>query len=390
MSVESAISDALAAGRALCKFITRNDVGATDSHQCGFHLPKHAWPLFTAHPPLKGRKDKSSVRVQWPHGFATDSVVTWYGEKTRSEYRLTCFGRGFPWMDERYVGSLLVLVPFSLTRFGAHVLETDADIELLKTALGVETLGGWGVYAPGAAKHDGTRGCIERVIEKTVTTLDEFPDGKWMAARARDAVNHCAGSSIPTSADEKLLRWIEAEYQLFRRLETKLALPSIQRPFLDLDAFMDVAATLMNRRKSRAGHSFENHVEELLRGDGLPFDRQPRIDGNVKPDLLIPGKAAYENPAFPVSRLVVAGLKTTCKDRWRQILNESKRIPEKHLVTLQEGISANQLLEMREANVTLVVPKPFHKGYDLRTGIRLLSVDDFLAKLHRLQTPGSS
>ena len=57
---------------------------------------------------------------------------------------------------------------------------------------------------------------------------------------------------------------------------------------------------------------------------------------------------------------------------------------------LQEGISSNQLMEMREANVTLVVPNPFHKGYDLRTGIRLLSVDHFLAKLHRLQEPGAS
>lgn len=389
MSVESAISDALSAGHALCKFITRNDVGATGAHQCGFHLPKPAWTLFTPFAPIKGRNDKSRVHIQWPHGFTTDSVVTWYGTGTRSEYRLTCFGRAFPWMDERYVGSMLVLVPLSLTRFKAHVLETDADIELLKTALGIETLGSWSIFTCSSAPED-ENGCLDRVIEKTVTPLDDFPDGKWMAARARDAVMHCAKSAALTSADDKLLKWVSAEYRLFQKLETKLALPAIRRPFVNVDTFMDVAASVMNRRKSRAGHSFENHVEEILRTDGVQFDRQPRIDGNVKPDLLIPGKSAYEDPTFPVSRLVVAGLKTTCKDRWRQILNESRRIPEKHLVTLQEGISSNQLLEMREANVTLVVPKPFHKGYDLRTGIRLLSVDDFLAKLHRLQEPGTS
>ena len=390
MSVESAISDALSAGHALCKFITRNDVGATGAHQCGFHLPKSAWTLFTPFAPVKGRNDKSKVRIQWPHGFTTDSVITWYGTATRSEYRLTCFGRAFPWMNECYVGSMLVLVPFSLTFFKAHVLETDADIELLKTALGIETLGSWSIFASAPARPEDEIGCLDRVIEGTVTPLNDFPDGKWMAARARDAVKHCAKSAALTSADDKLLKWVAAEYRLFQKLETKLALPSIRRPFADIDAFMDIAASVMNRRKSRAGHSFENHVEELLRVDGVRFDRQPRIDGNVKPDLLIPGKSAYEDPTFPVSRLVVAGLKTTCKDRWRQILNESRRIPEKHLVTLQEGISSNQLLEMREANVTLVVPKPFHKGYDLRTGIRLLSVDDFLAKLHRLQEPGAS
>lgn len=390
MSVESAIADALTAGHALCKFIKRNDVGATGAHQCGFHLPKPAWTLFSPHAPIKGRVDKSPVHIRWPRGITTNSVITWYGAKTRSEYRLTCFGRRFPWMDESYVGCLLVLVPYSLNNFSAHVLETDADIELLKTALGIETVGGWGIFSRAPAAPVDEAGCIERAIERTVTALDNFPDGRWMAAQARDTVSHCVGQAISASADDKLLKWISAEYQLFRRLETKLALPSIARPFEDIDAFMNIAATVMNRRKSRAGHSFENHVEELLRLDGVPFDRQPKIDGNVKPDLLIPGKAAYENPSFPVSRLVVAGLKTTCKDRWRQILNESRRIPEKHLVTLQEGISANQLLEMHEANVTLVVPKPFHKSYDLSTGIRLLSVDDFLAKLHRLQAPGTS
>lgn len=390
MSVESAIADALTAGHALCKFIKRNDVGATGAHQCGFHLPKPAWTLFSPHAPIRGRVDKSPVHIRWPRGITTDSVITWYGAKTRSEYRLTCFGRRFPWMDESYVGCLLVLVPYSLNNFSAHVLETDADIELLKTALGIETVGGWGIFSRAPVAPIDEAGCIELAIERIVTALDNFPDGRWMAARARDTVSHCVDQAIPTSADDKLLKWISAEYRLFRRLETKLALPSICRPFEDIEAFMNIAATVMNRRKSRAGHSFENHVEELLRLDGVPFDRQPKIDGNVKPDLLIPGKAAYENPSFPVSRLVVAGLKTTCKDRWRQILNESRRIPEKHLVTLQEGISANQLFEMREANVTLVVPKPFHKSYDLRTGIRLLSMDDFLAKLHRLQTPGTS
>ena len=390
MQIESAIFDALKTGKALCKFISRNDVGATGGHQCGFYLPKSAWRLFAQQGPVKGSNHKSAVKIQWPHQIVTNSVVTWYGSGTRSEYRLTCFGKSFPWLDEQFVGSLLVLIPHSFFEFKAYVFETDAEIELLKTALGIETLGEWGVFNSSSAKAEDEKTCIDRVIATAVTALDDFPSGSWMASCARNAVKHCASTAAKSSADDRLLKWISAEYRLFRTLETKLSLPSIRRPFQNIDSFINVAATVMNRRKSRAGHSFENHVEELLKNDGLTFDRQPRIDGNVKPDLLIPGKAAYENPAFPVSRLLVAGLKTTCKDRWRQILSESKRIPEKHLLTLQEGISSNQLLEMREANVTLVVPKPFHKGYDLRTGIRLLSVDDFLIKIRKLNPSGSS
>jgi hypothetical protein len=53
------------------------------------------------------------------------------------------------------------------------------------------------------------------------------------------------------------------------------------------------------------------------------------------------------------------GAKTTCKDRWRQIVGEADKIPIKHLFTLQQGISTNQLKEMKTAGITLVVPNPF-------------------------------
>ena len=384
MQVEIAINDALKAGKALCKFISRNDVGATGGHQCGFYLPKTAWQMFAKKGPIKGENHKSQVAITWPEKIKTNSVVTWYGTGTRSEFRLTSFQRNFPWLHESFVGSLLVLVPFSLEQFTAHILETDEEIDTLRAALGVEMLGGWGVYSGGKARPETEDECLNRVFNKTIQPLDDFPSGSWMAERAREAVDECGGTKKSIGADDKLLKWISAEYQLFRTLERKVSLPSIQQPFKTVDDFLNVAATVMNRRKSRAGHSLEHHVEQLLKSSGLPFDRQPRIDGKVRPDLLIPGKTAYENAKFPTEKLIIAGLKTTCKDRWRQVLNEGKRIPEKHLVTLQEAISADQLHEMREANVTLVVPKPYHKGYDTSTGIRLLSVEDFLVKAKTL------
>jgi hypothetical protein len=287
-------------------------------------------------------------------------------------------------LDESLVGSLLVLIPFSLSQFKAYVLETEEEIETLQASLGIETLGEWGVFIGGKEKPETEDECLDRVFTETVKPLVDFPAGLWMASRARDAVNECAGDQAKVSADDRLLKWISAEYLLFRALERKISLPSMQQKFKNVDEFINVAASVMNRRKSRAGHSLENHVEELLKAEKLPFDRQARIDGKVRPDLLIPGKSAYDDPAFPASRLIVAGLKTTCKDRWRQILNEGKRVTEKHLLTLQEAISSDQLAEMHEANVTLVVPKKFHKGYDISTGIRLLSVEGFLLKVRGL------
>jgi EcoRII C terminal len=50
-----------------------------------------------------------------------------------------------------------------------------------------------------------------------------------------------------------------------------------------------------------------------------------------------------------VFRMLAA--KTTCKDRWGQVINEAHQIKEKHLLTLQEGISENQFAEMREEGI---------------------------------------
>ena len=58
--------------------------------------------------------------------------------------------------------------------------------------------------------------------------------------------------------------------------------------------------------------------------------------------------------------LVMLGVKSTSKDRWRQVLTEADRIPQKHLCTLEAGISAKQTDEMQRQQLTLVVPTGLH------------------------------
>ena len=80
-------------------------------------------------------------------------------------------------------------------------------------------------------------------------------------------------------------------------------------------------------------------------------------EGYKKPDFIFPSGAAYHNQKFDAGDLVFLAAKTTCKDRWRQILSEADRIPVKHLFTLQKGISAKQLDEMFGQQVKLVIPE---------------------------------
>jgi hypothetical protein len=380
---EQAITDALKVGKAVAKFISLNEVGETGGHQCGFYLPKNAWELFTKQPPTKGINNKDIVTVTWQDGRITKSAVTWYGRKTRREYRLTRFGKDFPFLTSDNVGSLLVLIPESYETFRAYVLDFDDDIQAVQSALDLQILTTWGVYEKGRLPPLETEDqCIDRHFREFVEQLSNFPKSSDLSTATRKAVEDCVKQFLARSLDFQLMTFIELEFHLFRMLERKVCQEQITSLFKDIDDFLQTAASIMNRRKSRAGHSLENHVEFLLAKSSIPFDAQPDVDG--KPDFLIPGAAAYKNGRYPENRIVALGVKTTCKDRWRQVLNEATRVKRKHILTLQPGISHNQLVEMKKANVCLVVPEKLHAEYPTDTGIELLTVEEFFTRTKKL------
>ena len=75
---------------------------------------------------------------------------------------------------------------------------------------------------------------------------------------------------------------------------------------------------------------------------------------------MFPSGGSYADPGFPVSRLTALGAKTSCKDRWRQVLSEADRVPNKYLITMESNISSQQLGEMRSKDLRLVIPKSRH------------------------------
>ena len=84
-------------------------------------------------------------------------------------------------------------------------------------------------------------------------------------------------------------------------------------------------------------------------------------------------------------RLTMLGAKTTCKDRWRQVLNEANRIPEKHLFTLQRGVSRNQLQEMCDEHLTLVVPKENKTLFLPEFHDHIMCLSDFISMVRERQ-----
>ena len=379
---ERAIADALAHGCAILKFISPNDAGLTRGHQCGYYLPKNVWQIYTPNPPVKGVNSESLVTVLWQDGRETQSCVHWYG-RTKSEYRLTRFGHDFPWLSGDSVGDLLMLIPVSHEKFLGYVLDHEEDVEEVTAALGVEVIDTWGVYQAGAEQSPETEdACVNRKFRLYTQALADFPTTEELSRQAREILMACFKGFAGLSVDDRLWNLVQAEYSLFKIIERQVCQPEIQRLFKSIDDFLKTAQPIMQRRKSRAGRSLENHFEFLLKQANVPCDIRSSVDG--RPDVIIPSATAYCDPNYPTQKLCMVGVKTTCKDRWRQVLNEARRVQNKHILTFQRGISKKQLQEMNAAGVTLIVPERLQKEYPKGSGIRIVTVRDFMASVRGL------
>lgn len=368
---------------AFSKFITPNDTGATGAHQSGFHIHKNAWSLFFTEPGKKGANKDAIVRIKWQDDFETTSRCIYYGVGSRNEYRLTRFGRGFPFLNEENVGDLLVLCKIGEEYYSAFVLSSDEEIEEFFVAMNISSENTNSIIPKQfeVSANDSLVNCFRKYI---ATLRVEFPKTIDIANSARTCYNRSfslTNEVIRKNPDGSILNWLDAEFQLFKMLENNRYNERIQRPFVSVEELIEVANTILNRRKSRAGKSLEHHLSEIFRIFGISFETQSVTESNKKPDFIFPNIEAYQNPNFNSDKLVMLACKTTCKDRWRQILNEADRIKTKHLFTLQQGISKNQLEEMYRANVCLVVPEPYLKSFPKEYRPKILTLENFSMRL---------
>ena len=174
------------------------------------------------------------------------------------------------------------------------------------------------------------------------------------------------------------MAWMEREEILFRTLEKHLIAERLSQGFDgDVDGFISFSLSVQNRRKSRAGLALENHLEILFQECGIRYSRTPVTEHKSKPDFIFPGQEEYQNPDFNSMNLTMLGVKSTCKDRWRQVLAEADRIENKHLLTLEAAISISQTDEMKAKKLQLVLPKALHETYSNEQQAWLMDVSSF-------------
>lgn len=381
-----AISSVQSADCAFCRYITGNDTGLTGSHQSGFYIPKPAARLLFEQPVRRGENADRRVEIRWQGDFVTQSRFVYYGKGTRDEFRITRFGRKFPFLHDENVGDLLVIARANQEYYKAFVLSADEDIDGFLSYFNLSPEDTNQLICLDGASHGDAR--LERLLNEFAANCVDFPETRNMARTARDAYNKVFGIStddVRNAPDELLLKWVSAEYSLFQSMENKVYAPILQKPFVQVKDFIDAANHILNRRKSRAGKSLEHHLASVFDANGILYEEQAVTEGRKKPDFIFPNGACYHHFKFPSELLSSLAAKTTCKDRWRQVINEADRIGEKHLFTLQQGISANQLEEMKAEHVRLVVPRSHIKSFPEVCQPELMDLGQFVSFVREKQ-----
>lgn len=368
------------------KFITANDSGETGGHQAGFHIPKLASPVLFRREYHKGEFHEEDIQIEWQDGYISQSSIKYYGQKTRDEYRLTRFGKEFDYHERISTGDVLVISRITYGNFKAFILKTEDEIESFLTAFGLSPVDSGSVVEVSQKQLISDE---EYEFTKFANTLKgEFPSTEIMSRRSREIelkINN-KEFEIHSNPDKKILDWTLCEYRLFRFIENRLHLNQVMSGFSDLEDFVDLANTILNRRKSRAGKSLENHLSFIFRENKLLFSEQMVTEGNSKPDFVFPSINAYRDMKSSQKNIIVLAAKTTCKDRWRQILNEAKKVDKHYLFTLQQGISINQLDEMIESHVQLVVPKQHLYSFSKDYRDKILTLNSFIEVVRQVSS----
>lgn len=379
----------------IVKRLSGNDTNLTGGHQSGLYLPRAFFEVVfpeicttekfnpdgfmdTCYIPQADLLVSKLRAIYYNSKYFPDRKL----KKKYDEFRLTRWGgRNVPLQDPENTGSVCVLAvekASSEIHSVVWVAANRAEEDLIEDWLGEEV-------EPGrfAMKPTGKEMTVP-VVDLGIPPewLISFPGGREIF---RHVMNLVPRASWARSVDELLLKRRDVEYRLFEEIERKQVLPEIGKGFETVDSFIKLAHSVSNRRKSRAGMSLELNLATIFMDEKLSFETQTCTEKLKKPDFIFPSGRAYHDKMFPTGNLHMLAAKTCCKDRWRQVIYEADRIAEKHLFTLQQGVSGNQLQEMQDHKISLVVPKPFLKTFPREWRSRLLTLESFVSEIRKHQ-----
>jgi len=377
------------------KYLSANDTYAK-AHQGGPYLAKDlipsVFPTLAARSLVEENPDTIIAASLDSHTYSREIRVVYYnsrllGQKNgRDEARMTRWGSlDVPLVAAESTGALVIFAYH--TRHGRDadacriwLCRSSAEEDLVLDRVGPVEPGSGLIYSsagstlPVVSNISLKQSCFLNAVDLPDAWRQEFPSGEAIIAE----VVRRLPLSRAKPPDLRLLHRRKCEYEMFRSIEEFYTMPRIDEGFASVDLFVNLANAVTNRRKARAGRSLELHASRIFNEEALLYSHGERTEDKRTPDFIFPSIERYHDKSWSPNRLRMLAAKTTCKDRWRQILNEAERVGRKHLLTLQEGVSLAQFREMQQSDVVLVVPEPLIGKYPADVQPDLIGLGSFI------------
>lgn len=371
------------------KKLSRNDSSWADDsrkHQSGFFIPVEIatsgfFPRLENVNPDKPHIFEVSYATLWPASAELKTSTIKHYSNKGGEYHHT----GVP-KDQFHAltpASLLLSGRLRELEGGAShwfvvVDSASQEAEIIENAFDLEVGFHHGLFKP----EDIRRGLsdaeilLEEIEHALKTgTLAQFvaqqalPPSADLAAMAQQAWLNETGMDaldpfrmrFPGDAVMRISR--DIEYALYRVREMRLRAAEVVQllvrggkdpvrnvvlQFAQLDAtFLSAAQT----RKSRAGRSFEHHMQRLLRDGRIRHEEQVVLGGR-RPDFVLPDVKTLDKKGDAI----IVSLKTTLRERWKQVGME-RLGSDVFLATVDDRVSGEAIDEMQRHDIWLLVPE---------------------------------
>lgn len=146
-----------------------------------------------------------------------------------------------------------------------------------------------------------------------------------------------------------------------------------------------IALSNTNSRRSRAGKTFESIIYKVYDTLEYDFDSQSKVGRKTftelglgkKVDSILPNISCYEQRR---NKTIIGTMKTSLRERWQEVAEEIERtkIPEIHLLTVDEIISKSKAQEMANHNIIIVAYDWIANSEPLASMKNIISFEDYL------------
>jgi len=386
------------------KKLSRNDTSWADSarngHQNGFFIPRPIaessfFPKLKNSNPDKPHIFDAQYPTFWPaSGEVRTSTIKYFSvrnpSKVNAKPRYEWQHTGVPKEQFQALSpaSLLLIGRLGHAVSGASywfmvVDSVSEEAEIIETAFELDADFHYGLFDPAllAAPASATDqliaelaqaikdGTLEQFIRRQALpppeTLATQAQAKWLKENGLSDMNPFSVSQ-PGDVVMRISR--DIEYAIYKHAELRFRaaqvarillyggadpVANLVRGFAELDSiFLSAAQT----RKSRAGLSFEHHVERLFRDGRVRYEAQA-VFGGRRPDFVLPDVKELNAKGD----VVIVSLKTTLRERWKQLALE-KPFGAIFLATVDDRVSGEAIDEMGRNAISLVVPESLKKA----------------------------